>query len=289
MKPDDLPQWREMDVAQRNIAYSPSSALDGPIDPFITAYIDKSRAAYAALPKVQTIAYGPKSSNTIDFVHPGGDQPVPLLIFLHGGYWQELSKTESFFPAPDTLKRGMAYAAVDYTLTPDASLDDITAECVQAVACLAHRADDLGVDPSRIVLSGSSAGAHLAAMCCLTLPRDLIPCGVVLLSGVFDLEPLLGTYINDAVGMDAASAARNSPAHTDLLGFPPTLIAWGRQETDEFKRQSRYFGQLLAKAGTKVALLEMPARNHFDIAEDLANDTDLGRKLAALVGLKEDF
>ena len=277
------PQWRAMDDERRAIAYSPSSALDGPIDPYIDAYVKKSKAAYAACPDVITIPYDDRAENTIDLVAPKSDTPVPLHVFIHGGYWQQLSKRDSFFPAPDTLARGMAYAAIDYTLAPHASIDDIADECCTALSRLIFDTERLNIDPARIVLSGSSAGAHLAAMCCLKLPAHLRPAAVVLLSGIYELEPLLGTYVNDAVGMDLASAQRNSPALLNLSKFPKTLIAWGGKETEEFKRQSRQFERLLTAAGRPVETLEMGARNHFDIVEDIANDSALGRKLAALV------
>ena len=61
----------------------------------------------------------------------------PVLVFFHGGYWQELSKQESAFAAPQCLARGIAYAAVDYTLAPKATLSAIVDECRAAVARLA--------------------------------------------------------------------------------------------------------------------------------------------------------
>lgn len=282
---DKSPQWRSMDDKTRAKAYSPSSALDGSIDPFIAAYVDGSKAAYAACGEVQTLRYGSKPGNTVDLVLPDAAGPVPLHVFIHGGYWQELSKRESFFPAPDTLARGMGYAAVDYTLAPEASIAEIAEECCAALTLLVENAAGIGLDPARIVLSGSSAGAHLAAMCCIRLPARLRPRGVVLMSGVYELEPLVGTYVNDALGLDAAAAQAVSPALLDLAGFPPALIAWGRQETAEFKRQSRQFAGLLAAAGTPVETLEMEARNHFDIVADIANETRLGQKMADLVSV----
>ncbi len=276
----DFPKWRGMSDVERAEAYSPSKALeDGDLSPFIQAYIDKSAFAYETSGPVKTVTYGPLASNTLDIVVPNGDAPAPLLVFIHGGYWQELSKTESFLPAPDCLARGVGFAAVDYTLAPEATIDAIVQECSTAVSKLFDEAASLGINPSRIVLAGSSAGAHLVAMTCLALPADKRPRGVVLMSGIYELEPLIGTYINDAVGMDAATARRNSPALAELTGFPPALVTWGAIETDEFKRQSRHFASLLPIAET----FEVPGRNHFDILFDLADDSSLGRKTAALL------
>ena len=65
--------------------------------------------------------------------------------------------------------------------------------------------------------------------------------GAVLVSGIYDLEPLIGTSIDAALGLDPATAARNSPLRQALKGFPPSLVCWGENETDQFKRQSRAF------------------------------------------------
>lgn len=283
---DDLNRmkWREMDDASRAVAYSPSSALDGDIDPYIEAYAHESALSYEGLNGVSTHTYGPKAANSFDIVRPEGDQNVGLLIFIHGGYWQLLSKRDAFGPARDAVVAGMAYATVDYTLAPDAKMDQIVDECTNAVRQIIDNAADWGIDPDRIALAGSSAGAHLAAMCCLKLGPDHQPAATILLSGIFELEPLIGTYVNEPLGLDVPTAKRNSPAHQDLGHFPRTLIAWGRQETDEFKRQSRSFAAQLRGVGIPVEMIEMAARNHFDIVHDVANESQLGRACRALVG-----
>lgn len=272
-----------MDDETRSRAYSPSSVLDGPIDPYIQMYIDQSAAAYAVLPNVQTLQYGPKTSNTLDLVMPAGKAPAPLHVFIHGGYWQQLGKRDSFFPALEMLALGAGFAALDYTLAPDATLDEIVDECCAALSYLHENAEHLGINPQATVVSGISAGAHLAAMCCLRLPSHQCPSAALLLSGVYELEPLIGTYINDAVQLDLASAKRNSPLLADVKGFPRTVIAWGGNETSEFKRQSQNFTQHLQTAGIDVESFEVAGRNHFDIVLDLANDTRLGRAGAALL------
>ena len=268
-----------MSLAERAEAYSPSTMVGGDLAPFLKVYRDESAAAYAALPEVQTLAYGDMPSQTLDLALPAGQSPVPLHVFIHGGYWQELSKKDSFFAAPGTLSQGMGFAALDYTLAPDADIDAIVAEVVAALGYLRGQADDLGIDATRIVVSGSSAGAHLAAMACLELDAQEQPVGLILLSGIYDLRPLLETYINDALGMDEASAMRNSPALRAPGAFPACGIAWAANDTDEFKRQSRQFAQALRGAGRDVQMLEMPGRNHFDIVLDLTGTSELAEWL----------
>jgi arylformamidase len=213
---------------------------------------------------------------------------LPVLVFFHGGYWQELSKEASAFAARQCLANGIAYAAVGYTLAPAATLSEIVAECRAAVSWFRRSGDTMGIDPDCLVVAGSSAGAHLAAMTALPTPLDAPGSspvkGAVLVSGIYDLEPLIGTSINAALSLDPATAARNSPLRQPLKGFPPSLVCWGENETDQFKRQSRTFAQALQEAGTDCVEFETAARNHFDVILDLADPaTQLGRRVLALI------
>lgn len=279
--------WRSLDSDELAREYSPSSCVED-IQPHLDAYASRSAAARAACEadglEIVELRHGPQPANTIDLVtpHPSGGA-TPLLVFIHGGYWQALSKRESFFAAADCVRNGIAHAAVDYTLAPNASLDEIVAECVAAFRLLQACASDHNIDDGRIVVAGSSAGAHLAAMVALDLSGPP-PAAVCLLSGVFELEPLLHTYVNDAVRMDLDAAHRNSPLRHDLAGFPPALVVHGDNETAQFKRQSAAFTTALEAAGGTATMFEAEHRNHFDIVHDLCDPTTpLGDATLALI------
>lgn len=184
----------------------------------------------------------------------------------------------------------MAFAAIDYTLAPRASVHAISLECRKALCWLHKHGTELGFDPQRIVVAGSSAGAHLAAMCCLRGWKDNpdlpvgVPAAAVLVSGIYDLQPLLGTSINEALSLDSASAQAISPQLLALAGFPPAVVCWGEIETLEFKRQSKSFANALSAVGAQyLPCIEVPARNHFDVILDLARPgTPLGDATRAL-------
>jgi arylformamidase len=206
-------------------------------------------------------------------------------VFIHGGYWQELTSSDSLFPSQSCLERGWGFAAIDHTLAPEASLDQIVGECCLAVSTLVAQAEALGFDASRLILTGSSAGAHLAAMVATNrgdTRTDIA--GLVLVSGIFELEPLIGTSVNDRLGLDQEVSRRNSPLKLEVAGFPSTLIAYGADETSEFKAQSDAFAEHLAEAGTTVSLLEIAGRNHFDVVLELTQPkTPLGDAVGQLV------
>ena len=292
--PDD---WRDWPFPDLEREYSPSSCIGGNYQPYIDAYRRDSQRAIATSKarKAQwlQLSYGNHASQSLSVCLPAEQKkPCPILVFIHGGYWQELSAADSLFAADACLTQGLAFAAIDYTLAPKASIDAIVSECAAALAALRSNATELCVDTAAIVIAGSSAGAHLAAMLGTqdthSSNRIWPPLrGLALASGIFFLEPLLGTSINAALGMSKEQADRNSPALGDLSDFPPSVIFWGQNETESFKLQSQHFAQLLAKAGRACTSFEVAERNHFDVISDCANVQSFAFK--SILRLFHDF
>ncbi|RLU81341.1 hypothetical protein CTZ27_32925 [Streptomyces griseocarneus] len=258
--------------------YSPSSVV--PSLPFyLHEYATLSAAARDRHGPLTDLRYGAAPEARLDLFPAPGDGAA-LQVFVHGGYWQEVSKEQSAFAAPDFVAAGAAFAALGYGLAPACSLDEIVTMVCDAVAWLHANAPRFGIDPGRIHLSGSSAGAHLVAM---ALSRDTGRriAGATLLSGVYDLEPLRHTYVNDVVGLDAEAARRNSPVHHLPDRLPPIVIARGGGETGEFIRQHDTMAALL-RPRTALTDLTCATRNHFDLPYDLGNPhTALGRAVLA--------
>lgn len=296
-----------LEPALREREYSPSSCIGGDYRPFIEAYAQRSLAAREQALQAGAlwlqVPYGARPSQRMELCLPPPSIHEPaspaaagrgLLVFIHGGYWQELSARDSLFAAGHCVDRGLAFCALDYTLAPQASVSEIVDECRLALKLLADRAATWGIDKQRIVVAGSSAGAHLAAMVCLShwrgehgahdeAKRAFKPLGAVLLSGIYQLQPLVDTSINDALGLDGPGARAVSPALLRLEEFPQTVVAWGDNETAAFKRQSRRFAESLRRAACPSTEIEIAGRNHFDVVLDLADpQTPLGRRTLAL-------
>jgi arylformamidase len=150
-------------------------------------------------------------------------------------------------------------------------------QCRRALASLHRQAAALGFDARRIYVSGNSAGAHLAAMLLAAGWQagygvgDDVVAGGVLLSGIYDLEPLMGTYIDEALHLSDADVATLSPSRLKMGRPVRTIVAWGDNETTEFKRQSRTFASALVRSGFPVSAFELAGTNHFDIVFGLAN------------------
>lgn len=224
------------------------------------------------------LAYGAGERHKLD-LFLAGTANGPLHMFLHGGYWQRGDRRANHFVAEGLGAHGVNVAMVGYDLCPSVSLDEIVAQVRAALAWLWRNADSLGFDARRIQVCGHSAGGHLTAMLLATrwpdqgadLPSELIHSALAI-SGLYDLEPLRHTSINEAVGMDAESAARNSPALWPGSGNAPVAAAVGGLESAEFHRQAETLAARWRPRAGAVEVLEVPGTNHFTILETLAGE-----------------
>jgi acetyl esterase/lipase len=200
-------------------------------------------------PSSSEVRYGTAERNRIDLFEavPG----APLLVFIHGGYWQMRAKENFAFLAAGPLAHGISVALVGYTLAPDKRLDGIVAEIRAALDFLDREC----------VVSGWSAGGHLTAMA-MDHPRVR---GGLAISGIYDLEPIRLSYINDRLGLDADAARRLSPVHRPASG-KPLVVAYGTRELPELQRQSHLYANALENA----RLEPLAGHDHFTILEELA-------------------
>ena len=281
------PIYRTFDQAALDQQYN-AQATVGDITPFIEMYAAGSKEARKVLPYEDALSFGPSPEETLDLFPAGTD--VPVLVFIHGGYWRVSSKDEASFMASCMAGHGIATAAVNYTLRPHATMDEIVGEVRRAMAWLYHHGREYGCDPERIFVAGSSAGGHLAGMLVSRGWHDAfdVPEGVVkgglFLSGLYDLEPVRLCYANEWVGLDEGSALRNSPMYHLPEAGCPLILSYGGSETGEFKRQSEDYAAAWRSVGFEADCFESTERNHFDIPLELADPTSvLTLKLLELV------
>ena len=257
---------------------------------YFASYEAESAALRARWPGRLDLSYGPTPRQAIDLFLPG-TPGAPLLVFIHGGYWQSRDRKDFSFVAGPLLERGAAVALIGYDLAPSVRMDAIVAQIRAGLAWLWHHAPDYGCDAAQLYLAGHSAGGHLAAMALATdwrtfgLPEDMIN-GVCAISGVFDLEPIRLCYLNDVVGLDAEEAPRNSPIHRTLHGRCPVMVAVGELETEAFHEQSQAFARKLEREGWPFELLVHRGVDHFGIIMSMAEpDAPLVQAIARQMGL----
>ena len=269
--------YRGMDRASLDAAYDNTAAV-GNSALLLADFDDRSRRLRAGMPQHLDLRYGLAERNRIDYF--AGAKGAPVLVFIHGGYWQMRAKETFSFVACGPLAHGMHVALPGYTLAPDISLAGIVNEVRAAVCWVADHAREFGGDPGRIIVSGWSAGGHLTAL----MMDEPVVSGGLAISGIFDLEPVRLNYLNEKLKLTQHDVARLSPLSNIPARSAPLILACGASELPELQRQSRAYADARAQAQAPGRLVCLPLMNHFTILESLASAdgalTHLIRELA---------
>src|ERR1700742_4805781 len=202
--PLDAPDWRSMTQHERDLGFNNSVAVSGSAE-MEASWEQRSAELRRRHPGHLDLRYGPRERNRIDFLKAGDN--APTLLFIHGGYWQNRSKEVFSIFAEGPMAHGINVALIGYTLAPDATLDQIVAEIHQGIDYLAGQLPALGAAAGGIVVSGWSAGGHLTSM---ALSHPMVRAGMAI-SGIYDLEPIRHSYLNEKLRLDGPMSHRNSP------------------------------------------------------------------------------
>lgn len=256
--------YRGMNRSALDAAYNNSEAVANS-SALMADFQARSARLRAENGELLDLRYGAAERNRIDYF--AANVPGPLLVFIHGGYWQMRAKEDFSFIARGPLTHGMHVALVGYTLAPYITLDGIVAEVRAAIRWLAKRSADFGGDAQRILVAGWSAGGHLTA---LSLDEPAVKGGLAI-SGIFDLEPIRLSYLNEKLKLDAESARRLSPQSHLPPASVPLIVACGGAELAELQRQSGDFARARLRASLPGRFVELENHNHFTMLEELAN------------------
>jgi arylformamidase len=240
-----------------------------PENPALIEGWGQDAAAYRTQCPPRVMPYGPGARNRIDLF--AGDTQGPIVVFVHGGYWQALDGSSFSHCARGLNVHGISVAIPTYDLCPGVTIGEII-EQMRAASCALAKLGE------RLVIAGHSAGGHLAACMLATdwsavdavLPTDLVMAAYAI-SGLFDLVPLVATSINKALRLDATSAKAASP----LLWTPPPGASLdavvGERESAEYFRQSRTIVKQWSRAGVSTQFGVVPGANHFTAIAPLAD------------------
>jgi arylformamidase len=224
-----------------------------------------SRQAEKEHTVIKNIFFGNHREECLD-IFPAENPLAKTIIFIHGGYWYLLDKTLFHFLAPTFLKHNITTVFINYPLAPAASMDLIVSSCRHAAQWVHTNAPRFNGDPSQIYVMGHSAGAHLASMLLIEDDFSFLK-GVIALSGLYKLEPVMLSYINDVLCLEIESAIRNSPVYSEPVNYCPLLLVAGTDETDEFKEQSSEMYSSWKPKHNCIKLLKIPGKNHYSILD----------------------
>jgi acetyl esterase/lipase len=257
--------WRGMTRAQLDAAYNNSAAVKNSGDK-LADWQRRSDIVRVRQAELLDLKYGPRPRNRIDAFRCGR-QRAPLLVYIHGGYWQRNAKEFYACLAEGPLARGIDVALIGYTLAPDATLTEIVAEARAALRWLRVEGPGLGLATKKLIVSGWSAGGHLTAMSVGDADAGLA------ISGIYDIEPCRLNYLNGKLNLTLDEQVALSPIRQLPSRSPPVTIAYGLAELPELQRQSREYHDARKAAGLPSELLPLAGHDHFSILEELASPT----------------
>lgn len=239
-------------------------------------------------PGAQTLSYGPDPLQVMDFWASAVAKAAPLVLYVHGGGWKRGSKDTAMGNAlPGHLRdQGYAFASINYRLVPDATVEQQASDVAQALAYLLARADKLGIDRSKVVITGHSAGAHLVALvgtdeqylrkaglsfadidgvmpndgAAYDVPRQMEQAG----------RMMADTY-KQAFGTDPARQKTLSPTYHAAAPNAPRFLLLHVQRKDGVA-QAQELGTALKQAGVKVEYGSFPGTG-------LQGHAEINRKL----------
>src|SRR5215212_2674886 len=215
--------WRAMNQEARDLGLNNGVAVSGSAE-MVAGWEQRSGEMRKRHPGHIDLRYGPGERNRIDFLKAGDN--APTLLFIHGGYWQARAKEVFTVVAEGPMAHGINVALIGYTLAPDATLDEIVAEIHAGIDYLAGQLPALGAAAEDIVVSGWSAGGHLTSM---ALSHPKVRAGMAI-SGIYDLEPIRHSYLNDKLKTDEAISRRNSPMMMEGGPAKPLSLVVGSAE-----------------------------------------------------------
>ena len=239
-------------------------------------WTEQSKTARKLLGGLTDISYGAGPNETLD-IFPANAANAPVMVFLHGGYWRALDKSDQSFIAPSFTREGVCVVVPNYALCPAVSIPEIVMQMVKALAWVWRYIHEWGGDARRIHVVGHSAGGQLAAMLLACewqryaddLPADLVKSGLSV-SGLFELESVMRSpMLQSDLRLDDAQVVRCSPAWMPRPAHGTFCSVVGGLESDEFIRHHRLIQQAWGKAYVPVCEA-LPGLHHFNVLSALA-------------------
>ncbi len=244
-----------------------------------------SQAARERFKGVYDLRYGTGPLETADFFHCG--QPnAPVMVFFHGGYWRARDKKDYSFVVNGVLPLGCSVVVMNYDLCPAVTVAQIVDQTRRGLQWVAQQAAAWGVDGNKILVSGHSAGAHIIAATLAQTGADFqlkqhTIKKAYLISGVFDVEPVLEISVNDEVHLKPTDVLALSPVRHPFAANVDYEVVVGGAEPRDWIGESTRMAAHLKSMGCRVGLHELPGLNHYSVLHEMDSPTGYISKLVA--------
>lgn len=252
--------YQGMTQAELDAQYDQRTLVPEAADHMALWQIWSQETLAARPPATLTYGEGPAETMLVFEGTPGG----AAHFHVHGGAWRQLSAHQSAFVADGLGADGAHVAVVEFSLAPHVPLGVMVDQVRRAFVALVRHSG------GKVFVSAHSSGCHLSAMLLDARWQERAGmtgavAGLVIASGVYDLEPVRLSARNSYLSLTEADAADLSPHNHLAERLPPTALLWGDGELAEFKRQSAVFADALRARGGAVSTAELDGLNHFDI------------------------
>ena len=250
-----------------------------------------AQKARARLDCYLDVPYGADQTENMDIFRARGPSKG-LLMFIHGGYWRALDKSDFSFVAPALTDAGITVAVPNYALCPKVQVRDIVMQLVQAGAWLHRNGGNFGAPYGILHVAGHSSGGHLAAMLLACqwpayahdLPKQVVRAALSM-SGLYDLREIVKVpTVNCDVRLTDRSALAVSPAFLPPATDAPLYTAVGGDENEGFQIQNA----IIRKKWERVhaADIACPGDNHFTVLDQLTRpDSALFKTVLRMMGI----
>lgn len=251
-------------------------------------WLEASPAARAALPAELDLPYGASPAERLDVFGAGGSgsgSGKPVQIFFHGGYWHMRAKEDFSFVARPFVEAGGIAVIAEYGLIPTVTMGELLRQCREAVRFVHRTIAGYGGDPGRLYISGHSAGGHIVAMLLATdwvaagLPADAVK-GAVAISGLYDLEPIRLSYLNDVLAFSHEDVRHFSPVHNPPRPGPALAVLVGGRESAEYHRQAEAWRALAEQQGLAPVFRDLDGHDHITILREFGTPGAEAARLA---------
>jgi acetyl esterase/lipase len=223
------------------------------------------------------IAYGEESQQQLDIYEPTEKiGPHPILIFVHGGSWQEGYQADYEFAGRAFAAKGYLTLVMSYRALPKHAYPDFITDVALATKWATVHGAEFGGAPDKIFLVGHSAGAYNIATAVLDetylkaagADQSQIK-GVATLAGPFDFLPL-DSPITIATFGHLKELAQTQPINFARASAPPFLLLHGSADTTVYSKNSRSLLKHLQDQGARAKFIEYKDVSHVGILLALA-------------------
>jgi len=231
----------------------------------IARYPGLSGATRARFAHRAGLRYGAHPDEVLD-VFPAAQPGGPVQVFVHGGAWKNFTKDDYSFVADAYVPSGVSTVVLNFSKLPAERLPTVVDQVRRGFEWVRANAASFGADPAQMYVSAQSSGAHLAATA-LGKGASAFVRAAALVSGPYFLEPVMLSPRSDYVKLEGGEVDDLSPGlHPERIQCP-VLMAYGQNDTDEFRRQTQAFAAALQEAGRLTKLIDCPNVNHFELME----------------------